>query len=337
MIWTDVITPAELSGYVRETATAYEQRKGTLAQFLPNRTTSDIVARFFQGDSGLVPEANFRAYDAAPEVGAARRGRRVTIDLPALGQNIPVSEYVQLRARGASDEEVKNEILRTADQVVQAVSDRIERQRGVVLATGKATINQHNYVSDDDFGRAAELTTTAATLWSAGTTGRMQDLETWADIYEQHAAARPGAMLVSRRVARALRAGDDFRINTIGSTGTATTEQVNGLLDSNELPPIYVYERRTFSGRVLPDDTVLFLPAPVDPNDAEGSALGSTVWGRTLTSMDPEWAIQDVEQPGIVAGVWRNPKPPMIAEVISDAIGLPVLANANLSMAIKVL
>ena len=29
-------------------------------------------------------------------------------------------------------------------------------------------------------------------------------------------------------------------------------------------------------------------------------------------------------------------QPPMTAEVVSDAIGLPVLANANLSMAVKV-
>ncbi len=44
-----------------------------------------------------------------------------------------------------------------------------------------------------------------------------------------------------------------------------------------------------------------------------------------------------MEQPGLVTGVWRNPKPPMIAEVIADAIALPVLANANLSLAAKVL
>ncbi|WIK82160.1 major capsid protein [Micrococcus lylae] len=336
-IWSDIVTPAELTGYVRESAENYEASKGTLARWLPNRQVGDIVARFFKGDSGLVPEANFRAYDAAPEVGARPRGRKVTIDLPALGQNIPVSEYVQLRSRNASDEELRNEILRTADRVVRAVSDRIERQRGIVLATGKATIDQANYVSEDDFGRAPELTLTANTLWSAGTTGRMEQLENWADIYEQFANERAGALVMGRRAARLLRAGDDFRVNTIGATGTASTEQTNALLEDNGLPPIYVYERKTYSGRVLPEDTVLFLPAPVDPSDAEGTTLGATVWGRTLSAQEPEFEIAAEEQPGIVAGVYRHQQPPMIAEVVSDAIGLPVLANANQSMAVKVL
>ena len=79
------------------------------------------------------------------------------------------------------------------------------------------------------------------------------------------------------------------------------------------------------------------LPAPVSPDAVDSTDLGATVWGRTLTSTEADWGIEDVEQPGIVAGVYRNPKPPMIAEVISDAIGLPVLANANLSMAATVL
>lgn len=336
-IWSDIVTPAELTGYVRESAENYEASKGTLARWLPNQSVGDIVARFFQGESGLVPEAQYRAYDAAPEVGAAPRGRRVTIDLPALGQNIPVSEYVQLRSRNASDEEMRNVIFKTADRVVRAVSDRVERQRGSVLTTGKAVIDQRNFVSEDDFGRAPQLTVTANTLWAAGTTGRMEQLESWADIYEQYANERAGALVMSRRAARMLRAGDDFRVNTIGATGTASLEQANGLLGDNGLPQIYVYERKTYSGRVLPEDTILFLPEPVDPSDAEGTTLGATIWGRTLTAQEPEFEIAAEEQPGIVAGVYRHQQPPMIAEVVSDAIGLPVLANANQSMAIKVL
>ena len=35
--------------------------------------------------------------------------------------------------------------------------------------------------------------------------------------------------------------------------------------------------------------------------------------------------------------MFRNEQPPMIAEVISDAIGMPVLANANLSLKATVL
>lgn len=266
-LWTDIITPAELTGYMRESQAAYEARRGSLASFLPNRMVGDIVARFMQNDTGLMPEAMFRAYDAAPEVGGRKARKRVTIDLPAVGQNIPVSEYVQLRSRNATDAEIRNEILSTADQVVQAVSDRIERQRGTVLATGKATIDQDNYVSEDDFGRDPELTTTADTLWTAGTSGRMEQLEAWVDLYESKANAMPGVILASRRAARLLRSGDDFKINTIGANGQPSAEQVNNMLGDNEIPPVVVYERKTFSGRVLPEDTILFLPAPVEVDD----------------------------------------------------------------------
>lgn len=336
-LWTDVIDPAELTGYVREAQADYEARNGTLAHWLPNREISDIVARFVKGDAGLMPEAQFRAYDAPPETGARQRGKRVTIELPALGQTIPVSEYVQLRARNASDAEIREEILATARQLVRSTADAIERQRGIVLTTGKATIDQHNFVSEDDFGRAPELTTVAPTLWSEGTTGRLEYLESLADLYEQENNARPGALVMSRRAARHLRAGDDFSVNTIGTTGRPSNEQVNGILGDSGLPPVTIFERKTFSGRVLPEDTILFLPAAVETNAWEDTELGATTWGRTLTSQSSDFGLVDTEQPGVVAGVYRNPTPPMIAEVISDAIGLPVLANANLSLAARVL
>ena len=107
------------------------------------------------------------------------------------------------------------------------------------------------------------------------------------------------------------------------------------------LPTIYAYDRRVSIGgvstKVLADDRLLLLPPPVDPNDWQGTELGATFWGQTLTSTEPEWGIEDAEQPGLVAGVYRHKKPPMIAEVISDAVALPVLANANLSLTADVL
>ena len=88
----------------------------------------------------------------------------------------------------------------------------------------------------------------------------------------------------------------------------------------------------------MPDDRVLLLPAPVDDvNDWQGTQLGATFWGRTLSSLEAGWQIPEADQPGLVAGVYRGEKPPMIAEVISDAIAMPVLANANLSFAADVL
>lgn len=343
-LWTDIIDPATLTGYARESLAAYEARKGTLARWLPNREVSDIIVRFEKGQTGLHEIAEFRAYDAEPEIGRREGPKRVTLELPALGQNIPVSEYEQLRARGVTPTEAQAlaSILATTRVVVRAVSDALERMRGVVLTTGKATIDQDNFQSDDDFGRPAGHTLTAGSLWSSSSVSRIEFLEEICDVYETTTGEQPGAMVFGRRVMRALASGDEFQTQLLnGGARNATQQQVEDTLSAAGLPPMYRYDRNVSvagtTTRVLPDDTILLLPEPVDPNDEQGTELGATFWGRTLTSMADDWEIEPDEQPGVVAGVYRNPKPPMGIEVISDAIGLPVLANAELSLAAKVL
>ena len=342
-LWTDIIDPATLTGYARASLEEYERRNGTLARWLPNRTVMDSVVRVMQGAHGLVDAAKFRAYAAEPETGRQKHGRRYTIELPALGQNIPVSEYKQLRERNASDEAMLNSIQGTTDQVVMAVANAIELMRGIVLATGKATIDQDNFKTEDDFARSASHSITAAELWATPTTSRLDQLQDWVDAYTVANGQAPGSILVSTRVFRAFASGNEFQTQLLnGGARNATATEVNNIVDAAGLPPLVKYDRQVavdgVARRVLPNDQLLLLPEPGETTDEAGTnPLGSTVWGQTLTSTDAEWGIEDAEQPGVVAGVWRNPKPPMIAEVISDAIGLPILANANLSFAAKVL
>ena len=341
-LWTDVIDPATLTGYARESLAAYEARKGTLARWLPNREVPDVVVRFVAGQNGLVEAAKFRAFDAEPEVGRTAPGKRITLELPAVGQNIPISEYQQLRLRNSSDEAVMQSILSTTDAVVRAVADAIERLRGIVLATGRATIAQDNFTSDDDFGRPAGHTVAAGTVWADDSVSRLADLEAWIDTYRDSTGEDPGSMVMSTRVFRALASGDEFKTQLLnGGSRPATEADVQAIIAGAGLPPIIRFDRRVNVGgvstKVLADDRLLLLPAPVDPNDGEGSALGATFWGQTLTSTELAWGIEDAEQPGIVTGVYRNEKPPVIAEVISDAIALPVLSNAALSFSADVL
>lgn len=336
-LWTDIIDPATLTGYIRESLARIEARRGSLARFLPNRIVPDINVRFVAGQSGLVPEAQFRAYDAEPTVGKRPSGRRTTLELPAIGQTIPVTEYDQLRTRGAADNVILSQILSTADQVVAAVSDRMERLRGIVLRTGVATIPEIG--AADSFGRDPSHTVTASALWSSATSvSRLADLQTWSDLYEATNGEAPGSILVSRRVQRVMAQGDEFKTSLVGGgSRPATVADINAIVEGAGLPPIEVYTRRTASGLVLPDNELMMLPAAVDTDDWQGTQLGASFWGQTLSSTEPEWEIEDEEQPGIVAGVYRSPKPPMIAEVVGDAIGMPVLANANLSLRATVL
>lgn len=338
-IWTDIIDPATLTGYARAAQEEYEQAKGTLARWLPNRNVADIAVRFIAGGTGLVDEARYRAYDAEPEMGKRPAGKRVTIELPAISQDIAVSEYQQLRTRNASDNEVRNAILDTTRQVVHAISDRSERTRGVVLATGKATVTQSNFGIADDFGRAPGHTFTAAALWNTAAADRLAAMQVAYDLFMTANGVAPGAMVGSTRVLRALQAGTQFATQLgNGASRPANVAELNATIEAGGLPPFYAYDRRTSAGRVLPDNVLLFLPAPVSTDDWEGTQLGTTFWGQTLTSTDPLYGIEDsADQPGIVAGVYRGEKPPLIAEVVGDSISLPVLANANLSVAMTVL
>jgi hypothetical protein len=342
MLWTDIIDPATLTGYARASLADYEAKKGTLARWLPNREVADIVVRFVAGQFGLVDAAKFRAFDAEPVKGKRPAGKRVTLELPALGTNIPVSEYEQLRARGGSigDEEARQAILGATDSAVRAAADAIERLRGIVLVTGKATIAELG--ADDDFGRAAGHTVTAGTVWSNVAADALGDLEAWADTYRDSNGEDPGAILLSSRVVRSMAKLDQFATQLVnGASRPATRADISGLVEAAGLPPIFVYDRRVqvdgASTKVIADDKVLYLPEPVATDDWMGSQLGATFWGRTLSSTEADWGIESEEQPGLVAGVYRNPKPPMGLEVMSDAIGMPVLANANLSFAADVL
>lgn len=340
-LWTDIIDPATLTGYARASLADYEARRGTLARWLPNRDTADISVRFVAGSAGLVDIADFRAFDAEPTIGKGPSGKRVTLELPALGQNIPVSEYNQLRARNAnlSDETALATIQRTTDIVVRAVADAIERLRGVVLQTGKATVAGF---MDDDYGRAAGHTVNAAALWSVAGTDALADLTAWSDTYRTANGEPPGAIVMSTRVLRAMATLTQFKTQLLnGVSRPANVQDAQDTVQAAGLPPIYAYDRLVSvagtSTKVIADDRVLLLPAPVETDDWMGTQLGATFWGQTLTSTEAGWGIEDVEQPGLVAGVYRGEKPPMIAEVVSDAIALPVLANANLSFAADVL
>src|ERR1700753_292074 len=95
-LWSELIYPAELTGYARAAWADYEQSLGTLARWVPNRHVPDIVARFFVGRSGLIPGANFRAYDAETPLGVLQGLQRKTIELPAIGLKNRIGEYDQL-------------------------------------------------------------------------------------------------------------------------------------------------------------------------------------------------------------------------------------------------
>lgn len=344
-IWTDIITPQELTGYARAALSDYEASRGTLARFLPNREVTDIVVRFVAGAAGLIDVADFRAYDAEPTIGSVPSRKRTTIELPAVGRNIPVTEYNQLRARNSSpsDQAVRETILNATDVAARAVADAVERVRGGVISTGIATItNEGGFSMADSFGRSGSNDVTAGTLWSTTSADGLGNLTTWTDTYRDANGEPAGCILMSTRVLRAFSKLDQNKIQLLNSASRpATTADVNSVVEGASLPPIVLYDRNVqIAGsktKVLPDNKLFLLPAPVDTDAWQDTELGATYWGQTLTASMPEYELADVEQPGLVVGAYRGDKPPALAEVISDAIALPTLANADLSFAATVL
>lgn len=341
---TDFIDPIKFTEYARASLTDYERSKGTLAQYLPNRTVNDTVVEFDAKDLGLVPAAKFRALDAEPDVGTGVTGKRVKISLATISEQNAISEFSQIRSRNADDPALQNIVYSTLERTVTAIAEGVEIARGVVIATGKATIDQDNYKSADDFGRDPGFTTTASKLWSASDSDPISYLRSLVDLYADKNGERPGVMLTSTSVMNVLQAHPKLAAKTVdGSLVAATIPEVNARLAGYGLPEVRIYDRRVNDGTgtgkpVLPVDRVFLLPAPVDPNGM--NSLGATVWGTSLGFSKAGINVAGLApstDPMIFAGIWEADKIPFITEVFADAMVLPILVNPNLSLAAKVL
>ena len=92
-LWTDLVTPAELTGYTRQSLSDYEAQRGTLARFLRKLSGVDVAATEFdeagidrltkrpRAEQGLV-EHVFEGRRGRAQIAVQRKMRRVQ-DFPA--------------------------------------------------------------------------------------------------------------------------------------------------------------------------------------------------------------------------------------------------------------
>ncbi|WP_234795991.1 major capsid protein [Mycobacteroides chelonae] len=341
MLWTDLITPAELTGFARAAVEDVEREKATLARWLPNTSVADIVVKTVVSQDGNGALAQYRSFDAETPIGSGGKAERKVFELLPLGLKERVSEYDQLRARGdAALAMVLGGVQKAAKRVANAVVDRLEVARGQVLETGSLTIDENDVVQTVNFGRPAGNSVTAATLWSANGAGPIADLIAWSDAYAAvNQGRKPGAFLTSQRVVAALQRAEEIRAlvaTAVGGTpNIVSIDALNAALVAYRLPPIVIYDRKIRGVNVLSDDRVHLLPAAVDPNTGENE-LGATFSGQTLEASEPEYGIGDVDQPGLVVGAWKT-KDPIGVWVHSNAISMPIMVNPVASMVAKVL
>lgn len=346
MLWTDLIDPVEATGIARDEQYVIEQQKGgTLARYLPNVFVDSDHVKFYPSSTGLVDAARYRSFNAPPEVGKGQPSKASTIDLPSISRTEPVDELTQKELARLSDDRIRKSIESAIRRNVQAISMRQELSRGTEIETGVLSVDQDNFWINDVFGRDASLTASAGTgnWWGDATVDRLTAVLTYMDLYATlNNGAMPGAIVFGKAAWTGFAAGNQFKtLLASGATRPALRDDVISYSQSAGLPELEVYDRSvSVEGtltKVLNTKKIFFLPAPVDPNDPNGSLLGATYWGRTVSSQFDSWAIEPDEQPGIVCGVFREEKVGASIEVEGDAIGEPVLASPNASMAIQVI
>jgi hypothetical protein len=339
-LFDDYITPAELTGYVREALADYEQNQFTLAAWLPTRPIDDLDYRFTRGGDGLLSAATFRQFDAPAPFGSRPGVTRVSGELPPISRQLRLSEYDRLRLRASgANEAILSAIYDDARALARQIAARFEVARADALVNGKVTINENGVSAVVDFGRAAGNTVTAGTAWTDLVNADiLTDLVNWRDAYIAVNGAAPETTLTSTYVRRLMQRNAKV-IAAVAGTQTGRTRvneaELNELLASEGIPELTINDAQLTSGRIVPQDKVIYLPAAGNPTDPSSSELGATLSGTTSESLEPGYGLEGGEEPGIVAGTYKS-QDPVAVFTKAAAIGLPVLANPNLSFAADV-
>lgn len=331
LISTDYIVPAELTGYVRAALADLEINKFVLSQFLPSRPIDDLVYRFARGNIGFTDVATFRAYDAEASIAKRPGLQRVTGDLPPVSRKIRLGEYERLRQRHLNPAIVEA-VYNDADLMVAAVAGRLELARGTALSLAQVTINEDGVIATVDFGRLGAHTNQApGTLWSNTSATPISDTLAWMATYQaNNGGQKPGSILTSTQTVNYMLRTTELR-NLAAAQGVSPSIVsqfvLSNILAAYGLPPIVINdEQLSVAGtvqRVIPANNFLLLP-PVGEED-----LGSTFWGTTAESLEPEYELEG-DEPGIVAGVYAT-QDPVALWTKASGIALPVLANPNLT------
>lgn len=338
----DLITPAELTGYARQALADRADNQFSLSRWLPHRPVNDLNYRFSRGGGGLTEAATFRAYDSEPRFGRREGIKRVSGEMPAIGEQYVLGEYDQLRLRQA-DEEVRNLLLRDAARIAAAIDARFEVARGDALVNGSVTIQEDQLSMTVEFDRDPSMEVTAPVVWSDyANADIVDDLENWLQAYSDLNGQQPGAVLTSRKVMRSMARNAQIQAQLFPNSPDRrlTPGDLNAYLEEFGIPPITTYEAKVrkdgVETRIIPEDRFVFLPASGTTPSDEGQ-LGATLWGTTLEAQEPGYGIGSGDHPGMVVAAFKESKTPVRVFTIGAAIGVPIMANPNLVMVADVL
>lgn len=329
------VDPDALTTFVREVPTPSEL---ALSSLFPTVEQNDNTVDFAE----IVRTnrtARFRSFDGRIHVSERDVGSEKRVKLLPLSTSLSMGEYERLqlefaRTGGTNQQALAASIYNDAVNLTREVQHRLEQAWGDVLTDGKLTINENGYQGEADFGVPANHLVAPAMLWTDTTNATvLSDLVAWNDVYVATNGAPPAALRTSQRVIRLMQRNAEI-INAVhGSTQGRTRvnrEELNDLLAAEGLPTVAdPYDTQVdvdgTATRVIPDDRLLFTPANI-------RELGFTAMGISATALElvdsNRAELSFEEAPGIV-GVVEKTGPPYRQFTFVDAVGMPILANAQ--------
>ena len=348
----DFIDPAVAVNIARTTLADYDVNdSNSLAHYLPSQEVPDIEYEISVGqDAGFITAANWRTFGGATTSETWGGGQKSRGRFMPLARNFTLDEEGALRQRNNSDALIEREASNLVRRASKAIAIAVNRQRANALQYGHVKIEGSGGLRQTvDFGRDERLTTVAPKLFSDETADILGYIESLADLYEEINGYRPEQVMIPSEVRRRINIHPQIVGAATDSTTRprATQSELNTLFSEYRLPEIIdtpngiiqvddLDTGKVRRVRLFDRDSILFLPKGGNATDPENSVLGRTFWGKTMSSDLPEFNGTGGDLPGIVAAVLEESWP-YKQEVIADALAMPVLFNANLTMKAKVL
>ncbi len=333
--YLDLIDPVELTEFARVSAADFDAQAGSLADVLPNRQVADIMYSYDKGLELLVDEAEYRAFDAEAGIGRRPSSSRVTGSILPISRKILLSEYAQLRRRQAGNDAMVQAHFDDARRLANGVVARVIRARGQLLETGKVTIAENGVHTEYDAGRASGHTISTLASddrWSAYTTADpVGDVMGWSDLIFAATGVRPTHMKVSSTVMAHLQQCDNVRgafvaVAAAPPRTTISVVQEVFLALANITVEVYTQPAGMTGNVINPKKVVLY---------TANAAVGATLYGIPVEATEDAYRGLSV-QPGIVAGVWREPDP-SVPWTKATGLALPILASPDSTLAAQVI
>ena len=349
----DFIDPAVAVNIARTTLADYDVNdSNSLAHYLPSQEVPDIEYEISVGqDAGFITAANWRTFGGATTSETWGGGQKSRGRFMPLARNFTLDEEGALRQRNNSDSLIEREASNLVRRASKAIAIAVNRQRANALQHGHVKIEGSGGLRQTvDFGRDERLTTVAPKLFSDPTADILGYIESLADLYEEINDYRPEQVMIPSEVRRLINEHPQIVGEAVDSTNRrrASAIELENLFANYRLPEIVdtpngliqvddLETGATRRVRLFDRDSILFTPKGGNALDVDSSPLGRTFWGRTKSADLPEFSgVSGESLPGIVAAVLEESWP-YKQEVIADALAMPVLFNANLTMKAKVL